>query len=141
MTDDRSGPSQSPEDMAAVLAGLLGSGWQWWWSVVNELQYLPDVLRQLRDGAENFEQVSRQLANSAAMFEQVVEVYGQTMLDAAERNAALTEAVRQRMEDLVGMSTPDSVADTVTELQKVFGTLAELNPFWPGLPRGGDTDD
>ena len=127
-----------------MVAALVGSGWQWWWSVVNELQHLPEMLRQMREGAESFEQVARQLANSTAMFEEIVEVYGKTMLDAAERNAAMTDAMRQRLESLAALNTPDAVAETVGELQKVFGTLAQLNPLCParlGLRPDDDTGD
>jgi len=139
--NDRNETSPSPEDVAAVVAALVGSGWQWWWSVVNELQHLPDVLRQMREGAESFEQVARQLANSTAMFEQIVEVYGKTLLDAAERNAAMTDAVRRRLEGLAALNSPDAVTDTVAEFQKMFGTLAQLNPLWPGLIDRRPDDD
>ena len=139
VSDDNETP-QTPEDVAAVVAALVGSGWQWWWAVVNELQHLPEVLRQMREGAESFEQVARQLANSTAMFEQVVEVYGKTMLEAAERNAAMTEAMRERLEGLTGLNSPDAVVDTMAELQKMFGSLAQLNPLWPGQ-LGRSTDD
>ncbi len=130
---DRNGTPVTPEDAAAALASLIGSGWQWWWSVVNELQHLPEVLRQMRDGAENFEQVSRQLANSTATFEQLVELYGKTLLDAAERNAAMTEAMRQRIEGLAGFDAADSAADAAAEIQKMFGALAQFNPLLRGL--------
>lgn len=127
-----------------MVAALVGSGWQWWWSVVNELQHLPEVLRQMREGAESFEQVARQLASSTAMFEEIVEVYGKTLLDAAERNAAMTDAMRQRLDSLAALNSPDAVAETVGELQKVFGTLAQLNPLWParlGLHPDDNNDD
>lgn len=141
--NERNEAPQSPEDVAAVVAALVGSGWQWWWSVVNELQHLPDVLRQMREGAEDFEQVARNLANSTAMFDQIVQVYGKTLLDAAERNAAMNEAVRERLETLGSLGSPDAVTDTVAEVQKIFGTLAELNPLWPTqlLRRAGDAGD
>ncbi len=139
--NDRNKTSQSPEDVAAVAAALVGAGWQWWWSVVNELQHLPDVLRQMREGVESFEQVAGQLASSTAMFEQIVEVYGKTMLEAAERNAAMTDAMRQRLEGLASLSSPDAMNETMVELQKMFGTLARLNPLWPGqLDRRPDDD-
>lgn len=138
--NDHNETRQSPEDVAAVVAALVGSGWQWWWSVVNELQHLPDVLRQMREGADSFEQVARQLANSTAMFEQIVETYGKTLLDAAERNAAMTDAMQQRLERLTALNSPEAVTDTVAELQKMFGTLAQLNPLWPGRI-GGPPDD
>lgn len=141
--NDRNESAQSPEDVAAVVAALVGAGWQWWWSVVNELQHLPEVLRQMREGAESFEQVAKQLANSTAMFEQIVEVYGKTLLEAAERNAAMTDAMRQRLEGLAALNSPDAVSDTVAEMQKIFGTLAQLNPLWPSqlVRRPGDTID
>ncbi len=140
MTDQNETP-QTPEDVAAVVAALVGSGWQWWWSVVNELQHLPEVLRQMREGAESFEQVARQLANSTAMFEQIVQVYGKTLLETAERNAAMTDAMRERIEALAAMNPSDAMTDPVGELQKMFGTLAQLNPLWPGqIGRGTDDD-
>ncbi len=138
--NDRNETPQSPEDVAAVVAALVGSGWQWWWSVVNEMQHLPDVLRQMREGAESFEQVARQLANSTAMFEQIVEVYGRTLLEAAERNAAMTDAMRQRLEGLAALNSPDAVTDTLNELQKMFGTLAQFNPLWPSQLVGRPDD-
>lgn len=141
IVSDQNETSPSPEDMAAVVAALVGAGWQWWWSVINELQHLPDVLRQMREGAESFEQVAQQLANSTAMFEQIVEVYGETLLEAAERNAAMTDAMRQRLQGLAALNSPDAVADTVTELQKMFGTLTRLNPLWPGQVERGSVDN
>ncbi len=139
MTDGNDNPS--PEDAIAILAQLVGLGWQWWWSVVNELQHLPEVLQQMRQGAESFEQVARQLANSTATFEQIVEVYGKTLLDAAERNAAMTEAVQRRLEGLSTIGAGEQIGETVSEMQKVLSSLAGLNPLWPGHLLGRSEQD
>ncbi|MEM7287018.1 MAG: hypothetical protein AAF480_11755 [Actinomycetota bacterium] len=106
----------------------------WRRDLTSELIRLPDTLRQLREGAANFEIVGQRLAESSEALEEITKVYRSTMGETTRRSAEVAEQLKEQLESLAGES-PDMVATALGEMQKGFESLAELNPFWPKRPK------
>lgn len=106
----------------------------WRRDLTGELMRLPDTLRQLREGAANFEIVGQRLAESSEALEEITKVYRSTMGETTRRSAEVAEQLKQQMEALAAES-PDMVSAALDEMQRGFETLAELNPLWPRRPK------
>ena len=109
--------------------GRLEAFGTWRRELTEELVRLPATLRQLREGATNFELVSKRLADSSEALEEITRVYRSTMGESTRRSAELAELMRSQLDGLSGES-PDVVTGALTEVQRGFEALAELNPFW-----------
>ena len=108
----------------------------WRRDLTAELIQLPGTLRQLREGAANFEVVGQRLADTSEALEEITKVYRSTMGETTRRSAEVAEQLKDQLESLAGES-PDMVMGALDEMQKGFETLAELNPFWPKRPKHG----
>lgn len=92
---------------------------------------MPDTLRRVREGAGNFELVSRRLAASSESLEEITALYEATLSDTTRRSADAAEALKQQIDSLVGQS-PERVTSSLAEMQRTVESLAQLNPLWPG---------
>ena len=106
----------------------------WRRDLTAELVRLPDTLRQLREGAANFEIVGQRLAESSEALEEITKVYRSTMGETTRRSAEVAEQLKEQLESLATES-PDMVTAALDEMQRGFETLAELNPLWPKRPK------
>lgn len=106
----------------------------WRRDLTSELLKLPGTLRQLREGAANFEIVGQRLAESSEALEEITKVYRSTMGETTRRSAEVAEQLKEQLEALASES-PDMVTAAIDEMQRGFETLAELNPLWPRRPK------
>ena len=108
-----------------------GAGLAWGRRLVAELGEFPDTLRRLREGAANFELVSRRLEAASSSLEEVTALYQSTIATSTRRTADAAAALQSQIDALAGAGSPERVSSALTELQRGFESLAELNPFWP----------
>lgn len=95
----------------------------WRRRVAAELAVLPDTLAQLREGADNFQRVTRRLVEATDSLERVAQV-----------QAGLLAVVRDQVAAAPGS---DRVAGALDDLNQAIAGLNRLNPLWP---RAGTRD-
>lgn len=103
----------------------------WMQRLGTELAELPDTLQRLRVGAANFEVVSQRLERASLSLEEMTELYQSTIAESTRRSAEAAETLRSQIDALARVASPDAVSTTITEMQRTFESLADLNPLWP----------
>ncbi len=124
-------------DGVAGLGGRIERFGAWRRDLTEELVRLPATLRQLREGAANFELVGQRLAESSEALEEITRVYRSTVGDSTRRSAEMVDQLREQLDALAGQP-PDVVTAAVDEFQRGFEALADLNPFWGRRRPTGD---
>jgi hypothetical protein len=114
-----------PEQVVPRLAQLF----EWGWQITAELSVLPQTLTQLREGAENFQRVTKRLLDATESLERINQLQGQAIKSVRDQMTTTPGAVR-----MVG---------ALDDLNEALGSLGGLNPFWPRegsreTERGGD---
>jgi uncharacterized protein YukE len=105
---------------------------EWRRRLAQELSELPDTMQQLRHGAANFELVGERLAKSSASLEEIADLYQSTIAEPGHRSAQALDALRTQVDALANAAgSPEQIAATMTDVQRAFDTIADLNPFWP----------
>jgi hypothetical protein len=100
------------EDVVARLLQLA----EWGQQVTSELAVLPTTLAQLREGADNFQRVTKRLLDATETLERINQLQGQAVRSVREQMATTPGANR-----MVG---------ALDELNEALGSLGRLNPFW-----------
>ena len=90
---------------------------EWGQQVTAELAVLPQTLSQLREGADNFQRVTKRLLDATDTLERINQLQGQAIKSVQDRMATAPGANR-----MVG---------ALDELNEALGSLGRLNPFWP----------
>ena len=103
----------------------------WQRRLTEELTELPDTLQRLRQGATNFELVSRRLEKSSDGLEQATKLYEATLADSTRRSADVAKTLRAQVDSLAAAGSPDRVLSTLRDVQRTVETLSEMNPLWP----------
>ena len=106
------------------------AGLAWGRRLGAELAEFPDTPRLLREGATNFELVGRRLEAASSSLEEITALYQSTITTSTRRTADAAAALQSQI-DALAAGSPDRVSSALTELQRTFDSLAELNPFWP----------
>jgi hypothetical protein len=101
-----------PEDLLQRLLQLA----EWGQQVTSELAILPQTLSQLREGADNFQRVTKRLLDATETLERINQLQGQALKSVREQMATAPGATR-----MVG---------ALDELNEALGSLGRLNPFW-----------
>lgn len=117
------------------------AGLAWGRRLGAELGEFPDTLRSMREGAANFELVGRRLAAASSSLEEITALYESTIATSTRRTADAAAALQSQIEALAATGSPERAASALTELQRTFESLAELNPFWPRTPPRSATDE
>ena len=125
----------SRRDSARAALTEFGAGMErladWRRRLTVEFVALPETLRTLREGAVNFELVSRRLTESSVALEQMTKLYEATLADSTRRSADAAKALRSQIDALAEAGSPDQVMSAFGEIQRMMESMAELNPFWP----------
>jgi hypothetical protein len=100
-----------PEDLLQRLLQLA----EWGQQVTAELAVLPQTLSQLREGADNFQRVTKRLLDATETLERINQLQGQAIKSVREQMATAPGATR-----MVG---------ALDELNEALGSLGRLNPF------------
>lgn len=93
---------------------------EWHRQVTAELTALPRTLAQLREGADNFQRVTKRLLDATEGLDQV--------------NQLQSNAIRSLRDQIASTPGTTMVVGALDELNDALNTLARVNPFWP---RGG----
>jgi len=96
-----------------------------------EIGEFPDTLRRLREGAANFELASRRLEAASGSLEEITVIYQSTIAGSTRRTADAAAALQSQIDALAAAGSPERISSTLSELQRTFDSLADLNPFWP----------
>jgi methyl-accepting chemotaxis protein len=108
----------------------------WRRRLVEELSELPDTLQKIRNGAADFERVGERLAKSSASLEEIVNLYESTIAESGRRSAQAVDTLRSQIDALAETAgSPERLAATMSDVQRAFETMAELNPLWPRSTR------
>jgi ABC-type transporter Mla subunit MlaD len=89
----------------------------WRRQLVAELGILPETLRQLREGVENFQRVSQRLSDATESLEQI--------------NQLQAGAIRALRDQIANAPGGAAVSGALEEINHALTNLARLNPFWP----------
>jgi hypothetical protein len=90
----------------------------------------PETLDRLREGVENFRRVTQRLVDATAGIEQLSDMQSSF----SEVRQRVEEANRAFREQVTAVPGGDRVAGA---LQDLNDTLSRWNPFWPRPPRRG----
>lgn len=108
----------------------------WRRRLAQELSELPDTMQRMRNGATNFELVGERLAKSSASLEEIANLYESTIAESGRRSAQAVDALRTQVDALAeAAGSPERIAATMSDVQRAFETVADLNPFWPRSTR------
>lgn len=110
------------------------TGLAWGRRLGAELGALPDTLARLRAGATNFELVGQRLEAASGSLEEIAAFYQSTIATSTRRTADAASAIQSQIDALAAAGTTERVSSTLSELQRQFESLADLNPFWPRTP-------
>ena len=94
----------------------------------------------MREGAANFELVGRRLEAVSGSLEEITALYQSTIATSTRRTADAAAALQSQIDALAAAGSPERVSSVLTELQRTFESLAELNPFWPRPTAPSATD-
>ncbi len=102
---------------------------EWRRQVTAELTVLPRTLAQLREGADNFQRVTKRLLDATETLDQV--------------NKLQSNAIKSVREQIASTPGTTTVVGALDELNDALNTLARVNPFWPRgwsreTPPGGE---
>ena len=104
----------------------------WLRRLTDEVSQLPDTMQRLRHGAANFELTGERLAKSSASLEEIADLYQSTIAESGRRSAQAVDALRAQVDALAeAAGSPDRIVAAMTDVQRAFDTIADLNPFWP----------
>ena len=120
----------------------VGAGLAWGRRLGAELGEFPDTLRRLREGAANFELVAQRLEAASGSLEEITVFYQSTIATSTRRTADAAVALQSQIDALAAAGSPERVSSTLSEVQRTFDSLADLNPFWPRtMPRSTTNKD
>ena len=118
------------------------AGLAWGRRLGAELGEFPDTLRRLREGAANFELAAQRLEAASGSLEEITVFYQSTIATSTRRTADAATALQSQIDALAAAGSPERVSSTLSELQRTFDSLADLNPFWPRTtPRSTTTKE
>jgi hypothetical protein len=89
---------------------------EWGQQVTAELAVLPQTLSQLREGADNFQRVTKRLLDATETLERINQLQGQAIRSVRDQMATAPGATR--------------MAGALDDLNEALGSLGRLNPFW-----------
>jgi hypothetical protein len=89
---------------------------EWGQQVTTELAVLPQTLAQLREGADNFQRVTKRLLDATETLERINQLQGQAIRSVRDQMATAPGATR--------------MAGALDDLNEALGSLGRLNPFW-----------
>ncbi|MGI8492956.1 MAG: hypothetical protein ACR2KC_05970 [Acidimicrobiales bacterium] len=101
----------------------------WRKEVTTELRSLPETLRMLREGVDNFQRITKRLLDITDGLEQVTRLYVGGISDARKR----VEDVNRALQKQVASPASEVVVSAVTDLGEALAAMARLNPLWPRL--------
>ena len=105
----------------------------WRRQVTTELVLLPQTLKDLREGVDNFKRVTHRLADATAAFDQVNDLQAGAWADIRGR---LDQANRMFREQVGTVPGGERVAGALDDLNESLAAVVRLNPFWPrALPK------
>jgi hypothetical protein len=101
---------------------------EWHRQVTAELIALPGTLALLREGAENFQRVTKRLLDATETLDQI--------------NQLQSKAIRSVRDQVASRPGTTTVVGALDELNDALSTLARVNPFWPrGMTRESPPGD
>jgi hypothetical protein len=99
----------------------------WGRRLVTEVVAFPQTLTQLREGADNFRQVTQRLLDATTGLEQANELQSNVQ----EMRRRVDDATRAMRDQLGGVPGAERMAGTLEDLNSTLTAISRLTPFWP----------